>query len=228
VTGKRRELALAHPGDDVTVPGLMFVQFYDGPADGPVRRFFLYWHDPALPEQTKGTAQEGATTRGQVFHADWRWYARRQLEAGGRFVQWPSMEEVTLAQLDAEEEAERITVRVKGQHVRVGDDLWSGGVPHRVTRITAYRHPVVTRGEDWRCARSGSWGMTLSYDHGYAASYEITIRHGEPPYVNAPPDDDYLSPHYGEGAVLFERYAAEAAGESWREWLSRTLHQDRA
>ena len=26
------------------------------------------------------------------------------------------------------------TIKVKGQEVRVGDDLWAGGVPHRIPR----------------------------------------------------------------------------------------------
>lgn len=119
------------------------------------------------------------------------------------------------------------TVMVKGQDVRVGDDLWCLGAPHRVTRIEPYTHPVVTRGEQWRIAYSdgperggkNAWGMTLHYDHGWAASYEISARPGEP-YVNAPPADDYLSPFYGEGAALWERFAAEGSPGLWRDWMA--------
>ena len=120
------------------------------------------------------------------------------------------------------------TVMVKGQHVKIGDDLWAFGRPHRITRITPYRHPVVTRGEDWRIAHSdgpdgvgaAAWGITLSHGHGYAAHYEVSVRPGEPPYVNEPPEDDYPSPFYGEGAALFPEYQAGGRGLSWREWLA--------
>ena len=32
------------------------------------------------------------------------------------------------------------TIRVKGQEVKVGDDLWFLGKPHRITRIEDYVH----------------------------------------------------------------------------------------
>ena len=39
------------------------------------------------------------------------------------------------------------------------------GVPHRITRIVPYVHPVVTGGETWRiayaCLGPDSWGITL-------------------------------------------------------------------
>jgi hypothetical protein len=116
---------------------------------------------------------------------------------------------------------------IKGQEVRVGDDLWAFGKPHRITRIKDYAHPVVTRGEQWRIAYSDgpdtggekAWGITLEYNHGYAAGYEITAlpgdRRGEPHL----PDDDDLSPFYGKGARLYEQYAAEGSPGLWRDWL---------
>jgi hypothetical protein len=122
------------------------------------------------------------------------------------------------------------TVKVKGQDVRVGDDLWSLGQVHRITGIRTYRHPVVTRGEDWRSAQSAlgpggygalSWGITLEYDHGFAAGYEISVRPDEPPYVNKPPEDDYLSPHSGDGAALYVHYALAGFPGSWRSWLAK-------
>ena len=119
------------------------------------------------------------------------------------------------------------TVRVKGQDVRVGDDLWTIGGVHRITRMVDYVHPAVTRGELWRIAYSDgpdtggakAWGCTLAYDHGYANGYEISVRPGEPPYENKPPADDYLSPFYGEGAVLHEQFAAQGSPGLWRDWL---------
>lgn len=77
-----------------------------------------------------------------------------------------------------------MTVKVKGQDVRVGDDLWFLGKPYRITRIEPYIHPVVTRGEEWFSAYSDSpdgmyrnaWGITLEREHGNAASYEISER----------------------------------------------------
>lgn len=75
------------------------------------------------------------------------------------------------------------TVKVKGQDVRVGDDLWFCGRPHRVTRLEPYTHPEATRGEEWQIAYSGgperagaAWAMMLEREHGYAASYEISAR----------------------------------------------------
>lgn len=219
--GRRAAKDTSCPGDDIVVPGVEFIHFYDpAAATGKIRAFMLYWHDPGCGWLRKGTPAEGSEVRGQVFHADWREYARRSLERG-RLLEWPSMTEYTLADLDAEEEAERTTVMVKGQHVRVGDDLWSGGKPHRVMKIIPYRHPVVTRGQDWRIARGAdNWGMTLAYDHGWAASYEITIRPGEPPYENQIPDDDYLCPFYGLGAELHALFEAEGSPGSWAGWLA--------
>lgn len=116
---------------------------------------------------------------------------------------------------------------VKGQDVRVGDDLWFLGTPHRITRIEPYVHSVVTRGEEWRIAYAdtperayrNAWGMTLEYEHGYAAGYSVSPRPGEL-YVNKRPADDYPSPFYGEGALLYEEYAAQGCPGLWREWLA--------
>ena len=121
------------------------------------------------------------------------------------------------------------TVRVKGQDVQAGDDLWTSGVPHRVTRIEPYIHIGVTLGEQWRIAYSDgprdggkrAWGMTLSFDHGWAASYEISDRgdgRGDPHLTV----DDYLSPFYGEGKRLHPQYLAAggmATGMTWPQWL---------
>lgn len=117
------------------------------------------------------------------------------------------------------------TAMIKGQEVRVGDDLWSMGTPHRVTRITDYTHPVVTRGEPWRTAHSDgpggarAWGRTLSFDHGYAAGYEITIVPGDERGVPHLPADDYVDPFYGHGAELHKLYAAEGTTATWPAWL---------
>lgn len=121
------------------------------------------------------------------------------------------------------------TVVVKGQHVKVGDDLWFLGRPHRITRIEPYRHPVITRGEDWRTASSdgpdgvgkAAWGITLEYCHGYSVLYEVSVRPGEPPYVNEPPGDDCLSPFYGEGLKIYPEYQESGGRLSWREWLAQ-------
>lgn len=124
------------------------------------------------------------------------------------------------------------TVKVKGQDVRVGDDLWVCGGVHRITRIQPYRHPLVTRGEDWRSAISDGpvpgpgkvyqpFGITLEFDHGYAAGYEISVRPGEPRYVNKPPENDYLDPHYGDGARVYAHYAVAGFPGSWLEWLAK-------
>jgi hypothetical protein len=118
-------------------------------------------------------------------------------------------------------------IKVKGQEVRVGDDLWFLGKPHRITRIEGYIHPVVTRGEEWRIAYSdgpdaggkNAWGITLEYEHGYAAGYLVSAWPGDNRAEVRPPAGDYLSPHYGEGAVLYEQYAAEGSPGLWRDWL---------
>jgi len=122
------------------------------------------------------------------------------------------------------------TIRVKGQDVRVGDDLWFLGKPYRITRIMDYIHIGVTLGEEWRIAKSDgpkdggkyAWGMTLSYDHGYAAGYEVTYLPGDERGEPHQPADDYLSPHCGEGARLHPQYLAEGglAAGTWREWLA--------
>lgn len=117
------------------------------------------------------------------------------------------------------------TIKVKGQDVKVGDDLWFLGKPYRITRITPYTHPV-TRGEVWRTAVSEgpggvkAWGITLEYDHGYAAGYEVTSLDGDPRAENTPPEDDYPSPWFGEGARLWEAHADEIKPGGWREWLA--------
>jgi hypothetical protein len=119
------------------------------------------------------------------------------------------------------------TIKVKGQDVRVNDDLWYLGTPYRITRIKPYTHPV-TRGEVWRTAysdgpeRAGdrAWGITLEYDHGYAAGYEVTYMDGDPRKENKPPADDYLSPWFGEGARLWEAHRDEVKPGRWREWLA--------
>ena len=75
---------------------------------------------------------------------------------------------------------------VRGRDVKVGDDLWVGGVPHRITRIEPYVDgPDATRPlnqELWngeaRVAYSDgpagrgkdAWGITLEPDGSY---YEI-------------------------------------------------------
>lgn len=75
------------------------------------------------------------------------------------------------------------TVEVRGQDVRVGDDLWAGSVPHRITRVEDYRHPSFP-GELWHSGSSdgpggvgkAAWGMTLETNVGYAGHYEISVR----------------------------------------------------
>jgi hypothetical protein len=119
------------------------------------------------------------------------------------------------------------TIMVKGQDVKVGDDLWFLGRPHRITRIKPYTHPV-TRGEVWRTAYSdgpagmhkSAWGITLEYDHGYAAGYEVTYTEGDPRKENRPPEDDYPSPWFGEGARLWEAHRGEVGPGGWRAWLA--------
>jgi len=74
------------------------------------------------------------------------------------------------------------TIRVKGQEVKVGDDLWAGGVPHRITRIEPYQHPSFP-GEMWAQACSdgpdgigkAAWGITLELTNP-AEYYEISVR----------------------------------------------------
>jgi hypothetical protein len=118
------------------------------------------------------------------------------------------------------------TIRVKGQAVKVRDDLWVLGNVHRITRIEPYTHPVVTRGEEWRIARYAgpggtAWGITLHYDHGYAASYEVSYMPGDERKEVRPPADDYLSPFFGAGARLFEAHFPDGCPGSWRKWLEQ-------
>ncbi len=120
------------------------------------------------------------------------------------------------------------TAMIKGQEVRVGDDLWSMGTPHRITRIEPYAHPVVTRGEQWRQACSdgpegvgkAAWGITLEFAHGWAPGhYKVSLLPGDErgePHLSA---DDYLSPFGGAGARLYEHYAAAGFPGTWRAWL---------
>lgn len=118
------------------------------------------------------------------------------------------------------------TIKVKGQEVQVGDDLWSGGTPHRITRIKDYTHPLVTRGEPWRtaiCDGPGgekAWGITLSYAHGFMAGYEVTALPGDKRGEPHRPDDDYLCPFFGMGADLYPHYAAAGFPGLWTEWLA--------
>ena len=123
------------------------------------------------------------------------------------------------------------THRVKGQEVKVGDDLWSLGKPHRITRIEPYTHPVVTRGEEWRIAYSdgpdgvgrAAWGITLTFDHGYADGYEVTALPGDERGVPHLAEDDYPSPFYGRGAELYPQYAADPRARGWRAWISACM-----
>lgn len=124
------------------------------------------------------------------------------------------------------------TVKVKGQDVRVNDDLWAFGTPHRITRIEPYVHPVVTRGEPFRIAYADgpggqgerAWGITLEYGHGYATGYEVTERPGET-YINEPPADDWPCPSYGRGAELYPEYVAAGgpAKALWPDWIRARL-----
>jgi hypothetical protein len=60
------------------------------------------------------------------------------------------------------------TRKVSARDVKVGDDLWVGGKPHRITRIEPYQHPSFP-GEMWAQAMSdgpegigkAAWGITL-------------------------------------------------------------------
>lgn len=121
------------------------------------------------------------------------------------------------------------TIMVKGQEVQVGDDLWAGGKPYRITRIEPYMHPVVTRNEQWWQACSdgpegigkAAWGITLEFAHGWEPGhYEVSKRPGDvrgDPHLSA---DDYLSPWFGQGAQLYPHYLAEGSPLPWREWLA--------
>lgn len=121
------------------------------------------------------------------------------------------------------------TIKVKGQDVRVGDDLWSMGKPYRITRIEPYVHIGVTLGEQWRIAYSdgpvnggkSAWGMTLAFDHGWAASYEVTYLPGDDRGEPHLTPDDYPAPHYGEGEELHPLYLAAGglSAGTWPEWL---------
>lgn len=119
------------------------------------------------------------------------------------------------------------TIQVRGQEVRVGDDLWFLGKPHRITRIVPYVHPVVTRNEPWRIAYSdgpdgvykAAWGMTLEYGHGWAAGCEVTYLPGDDRLHSSPSEDDWLSPFYGRGAELFETYLQQGMPGLWPDWL---------
>ena len=141
----------------------------------------------------------------------------------------PELVEVATLKASRKEAADipLATIMVKGQDVKIGDDLWVFDKPHRVTRIEPYTHPVVTRGDEWRHAYSDGpsgagkpWGLPLAYDHGYAASYEVSCLSGDDRREIRPPDDDYPSPFYGEGAALYKRYMADGAPAPWRRWLA--------
>ena len=151
---------------------------------GPVKRVrrFAYGPDGWLTEVTPVTAPAAAPPVRVV-----RTQPRRQQQGG------PAM----------------TTVHIKGQEVRVGDDLWTSGRPHRITRIVPYNHIGVTLGEPWRIAYSDgpdtggakAWGITLSYDHGWAAGYEITARPGDTRGEPHQPAGDWLSPTTGKAAA---------------------------
>ncbi len=74
------------------------------------------------------------------------------------------------------------TIKVSAKDVRVGDDLWLGGVPHRITRIEPYQHPSFP-GKMWAQACSdgpegigkAAWGITLELTNP-SAYYEISVR----------------------------------------------------
>jgi hypothetical protein len=120
---------------------------------------------------------------------------------------------------------EMTTHRIKGQEVKVGDDLWCLGKPHRITRIEPYTHPIVTRGEEWRSADADGpdgttpWGITLEFDHGYHAGYEVTALPGDERGVPHLAEDDYPSPFFGRGAELYPEYVA-AGAPGWLAWIS--------
>lgn len=74
-----------------------------------------------------------------------------------------------------------MTTRKHGSEVKVGDDLWFLGEPHRITRIVPYVHPVCTGGETWAIAYSDgpvtggakAWGITLELTNP-AHHYEVS------------------------------------------------------
>lgn len=78
------------------------------------------------------------------------------------------------------------TIKVKAQDVKIGDDLWLGDVPHRITRIEPYTHPAVTGGDEWAAAYSdglegvgkAAWGITLELTNP-SEYYEISVRPGK-------------------------------------------------
>jgi hypothetical protein len=79
-------------------PGELYVQVYEPERDEFGRvRFFLYWHDPGLPERGPAGGPSPGTTRGQVFYADERQSIAAALELGWRVFRWPSGEEVRAA-----------------------------------------------------------------------------------------------------------------------------------
>jgi hypothetical protein len=120
------------------------------------------------------------------------------------------------------------TIYVKGQDVRVGDDLWSMGAPCRVIGIRPYVHPVVTRNEEWRVAEFAVGGRTLAYEHGYAAGYEITLVPGDDRTAGGSrvDPDDYLDPYLSAAAVLWARYEAEGKPGLWRAWVEALPPED--
>jgi hypothetical protein len=117
------------------------------------------------------------------------------------------------------------TIHVRGQDVRVGDDLWFLSTPKRITRIEPYTHALM-RGEAWRVAYSdgpagmykNAWGITLEYGSGYAANYEVTALPGDDREQFEP--DWTLSPWTGEGARLWEAHQAEIKPGGWRGCLA--------
>lgn len=128
------------------------------------------------------------------------------------------------------------TIKVRGQDVRIGDDLWFLGTPKRITRIEPYVHPVVTRNAEWRTAYAdgpdgmykAAWGITLEYGHGWAANYEVTCLPGDDRKDSPPPADDYLDPFLAVAAGLWARYQAEAMprGILWRPWVEALPPED--
>lgn len=73
------------------------------------------------------------------------------------------------------------TVKVSAKEVKVGDIMWVGGTPRRITRIQPYVHPTI--GEPWAIASSdgpegfglAAWGITLELTNP-SEYYEITAR----------------------------------------------------
>ena len=71
-----------------------------------------------------------------------------------------------------EQNSQAAPVRTPGRDVKVGDDLWLGGVPHRITRIEPYVNgPNATRdlaSELWdgkaRVGYSDSFGSKVGKD----------------------------------------------------------------